>query len=98
MIIADGNISTVKAVRSVGTNQAGDPTQRAIEAAVAESDSYSYTYYCFNNNEDRWGGTPLCVDYGGSQGYCPTAGEIQKKVLGEWGTCLCSLGWSVPDT
>ena len=81
------DLSLVKAVRSVGT-QGGD-TQRAIEAAAASSSGYSYTYYCYSVNDMRWGGTPLCVDAGGSQGYCP-AGETQKKVLGAWGTCLCS--------
>jgi hypothetical protein len=39
VIIANGALENVKAVRSVGTNQAGDPTQRAIEAAVADTTS-----------------------------------------------------------
>lgn len=41
------NISEVKAVRSVGTQTTGDPTQRAIEAAVAGNGDYQNT--CWTN-------------------------------------------------
>jgi len=40
------DISLVKAVRSVGTQTAGDPTQRAIEAAVAETGIGKYQISC----------------------------------------------------
>jgi hypothetical protein len=89
-VIQDSSVqlSDVKAVRSVGSQ--GGETQRAIEAAVAIGSDYSYTYFCYNIDNERWGGTPKCVDSGSvSQGYCPS-GETQKKELGEWGACVCS--------
>ena len=43
---------------------------------------YSYTHYCYNTNF----GTPVCVNAGGTQGYCP-AGYKQEKALGAWGSC-----------
>ncbi|HBB36956.1 MAG: putative exported protein [Candidatus Moranbacteria bacterium GW2011_GWC1_45_18] len=48
-VISDGNtfrVSDIKAVRSVGTNETGDPTQRAIEAAVAETGIGKYQISC----------------------------------------------------
>ena len=43
----------------------------------------SYTYYCFTSPS---GGTPVCTNAGGTQGYCPS-GYTQKLALGSWGTC-----------
>ena len=44
----------------------------------------SYTYYCFTR--DDYGGTPVCTNSGGTQGYCPS-GYTQKLALGAWGYC-----------
>ena len=47
------------------------------------------TYYCF---KDAGYGTPVCVDAGGSQGFCP-AGQTQQAALGEFGECFyCGRG------
>ncbi len=52
-------------------------TWRSISVGV------SFTYFCFTNSTY---GTPVCVDSGGTQGYCPS-GYVQKLALGAWGTC-----------
>ncbi len=82
------DISEIKAVRAVGTQ--GGETQRAIEAAVAQSGGYSFMYYCFSNFPSSTYGTPVCTNTVGSQGFCPT-GYIQKADLGSWGACFCNL-------
>jgi hypothetical protein len=48
----------------------------------------SYTYYCYNSSSI---GSPVCVDAGGSQGYCPS-GYQQKIALGLWGECYYNGG------
>jgi hypothetical protein len=75
-------IDKIKAVRSVGTNQSGEPTQRAIEAAVASSD-ISFTYYCYDSSDYA---TPVCSEAVGPQKHCPS-GYNEKVDLGDWGYC-----------
>jgi len=48
--------------------------------------SYSFTYYCYLYPSH---GSPLCVDAGGTQRFCP-AGFTQRLALGAWGRC-CSF-------
>ena len=48
----------------------------------------SYTYYCFTDSSC---GIPVCVNAGGTQGYCPS-GYTQKLDLGSWGFC-CGSGF-----
>ncbi|OGI27090.1 MAG: hypothetical protein A2359_02305 [Candidatus Moranbacteria bacterium RIFOXYB1_FULL_43_19] len=88
VIIADADISTVKAVRAVGTQTTGDPTQRAIEAAVAAGGSFSYTATCLY---DAKMATPVCPASVviGTQGLCDSGFNVAKD-LGEWGVCYGS--------
>ena len=57
---------------------------------MSQSSGVNYTYYCFT---DGTYGSPLCTDYGGTQGHCP-AGYTQKLYLGSWGWCFI-YGWYV---
>lgn len=84
-------ISEVKAVRSVGTQ--GDETQRAIEAAVAQSGGYSYTYYCTNNSGN---GTPVCPASVtiGTQEFCDSGFTVVRN-LGHWGY-IAATAYYVP--
>ena len=88
-VITDGTetVDSIKAVRSVGTQTVGDPTQRAIEAAVASGGGASFTYYC-NLSSDALPTPPnICTDHGGAQGHCPDAKFTQIYDLGSWGAC-----------
>ena len=51
----------------------------------------SYTYYCFNDNQIRWGGYPVCpaTVTVGTQGPCDSGFKV-SKALGVWGTCICA--------
>jgi len=70
------DISLVKAVRSVGTQTAGDPTQRAIEAAVGTGGGGGcYTSY---------GTPPGSADP--LTGKC-IQGFTNKGSIGQWGAC-----------
>ncbi|MDD5489776.1 MAG: hypothetical protein PHP25_03815, partial [Candidatus Moranbacteria bacterium] len=79
-VITDGaatDVSAIKAVRSVGTQTAGDPTQRAIEAAVASGGGGCYVDYSLAE------GLAVGADCG--------AGFKVKKSAGKWGyTCYYS--------
>lgn len=76
------DISLVKAVRSVGSQNTGEVTQRAIEAAVAAGSNICFTYYCGGTNAGN-----NCLDSGNiQQGYCPIE-WTQKRDLGHWGYC-----------
>jgi hypothetical protein len=70
----------VKAVRAVGTQ--GGETQRAIEAAVAETSQACFTFHCFNSDHSSYG-TPVCTDEGTPQGFCPDTFN-QALDLGPW--------------
>ncbi|MDD3345698.1 MAG: hypothetical protein PHO34_04660 [Candidatus Omnitrophica bacterium] len=48
----------------------------------------AFTYYCFSSSAY---GSPVCTNYGGSQGYCPS-GYTQQGSLGAWGRCYDSSG------
>lgn len=84
VITADGDISNVKAVRSVGTDT-GQTTQRAIEAAVAAGGGQCYVSY---------GPPPGAAD---STGDC-VQGFTNEADLGAWGSCgVNSLTFSPPN-
>jgi Tfp pilus assembly protein PilX len=99
VIAADTTVDKVKAVRSVGTQDIGDSTQRSIEAAVAAGGSGCFTYYCGGKNAEN-----SCTDAGGTQKFCPS-GWDQKLDLGHWGLGGASTvaaffppGGGVPDS
>lgn len=74
------DISEVKAVRSIGTNNTGEVTQRAIEAAVAAGGGGCYTQYVTD---------PYIVsNCGGNVNNCAClAGFTNKGTIGDWGAC-----------
>lgn len=84
VLATSATIDQVKAVRSVGSQ--GGETQRAIEAAVAETGSASFTYYCNFSGSVLPTPPNICTDAGGAQGYCPS-GFRQIYDLGSWGAC-----------
>jgi hypothetical protein len=76
-VITDGatkKISDIKAVRSVGAQTAGEPTQRAIEAAVASGKEGCYVDY--NLAEGLSAGAS-----------CTVSGFTVKGSAGSWGFC-----------
>jgi len=86
IIASDTTLDQVKAVRSVGTQTAGEPTQRAIEAAVAGGGNACFTYYCGGS-----GATHPCSNSGMPQGHCPS-GFRELYDEGDWGICTGSIG------
>lgn len=86
-------VADIKAVRAVGTQTTGDPTQRAIEAAVAQSEGYSYTYYCTNNSGN---GTPVCPASVAlyTQEFCDPGFTVVRS-LGHWGY-IAATAYYVP--
>jgi hypothetical protein len=63
VLTSDGDISAVKAVRSVGTQSTGEATQRAIEAAVAAN------LNCSQTKKDCIGSTSCEI-------FCTNVGDI----------------------
>ncbi|MDD5490093.1 MAG: hypothetical protein PHP25_05450 [Candidatus Moranbacteria bacterium] len=81
-VITDGaatDVSAIKAVRSVGTQTAGDPTQRAVEAAVGATGGICYTDYSLDPGKTT--ATP-----------CSVSGFSVKADLGNWGGCYSNGG------
>lgn len=87
----DGNVG-------VGTTNPHSPAPNNLEGNLDVNDVYlrstgqwvseggsgvSYTHYCFTSSNY---GTPVCTNFGGARGYCPS-GCAQKKDLGTWGYC-----------
>lgn len=95
VIAADGALDTVKAVRSVGTQAAGEQTQRAIEAAVAASRNDKYRVSCTSPGQsnfficvriDTEDGSTECKSSGGAPWInCPQGFPFAASTAGDVG-------------